>query len=128
MLLYLIGAVGTYLCYTVEGFWPVTGALVLGIFGAQAFVPVLTAYNSELFPTDLRSDAFAWCNNLLGRIAYVGSPFVVGGIVGGSDLGYGPVISATAVFPVIAAALIFFFLPETRNRELEETSALADGA
>ncbi len=123
-IVYAIGAAGTYLCFTVQGFWPVTAALVLGIFGAQAYLPVLTAYDSELFPTDLRSDAFAWCNNVVGRVAYVGAPLAVGGIVGATGLGYGPVIASTAVFPLAAAAIVYASLPETRNRELEDTAAL----
>ena len=123
-IVYAVAAAGTYLCFTLEAFWPVTAALVLGIFGAQAYLPVLNAYTTELFPTELRGDAFAWCNGILGRIAYVGSPFVVGGIVGATGLDYGPIVAATAVFPIVAVALIYALLPETSNRELEETAAL----
>ncbi len=125
-IVYAVGAAGTYFCFTLEGFWPVTCALVLGIFGAQAYLPVLNAYTAELFPTDLRGDAFGWCNNLLGRIAYVGAPVVVGGIVGATGLGYGPIVAATSIFPLVALALVYALLPETQNRELEETAALPD--
>jgi putative MFS transporter len=126
VVVYAVAAAGTYFCFTLESFWPVTCALVLGIFGAQAYLPVLNAYTTELFPTDLRGDAFAWCNNILGRVAYIGSPIAVGGIVGATGLGYGPIVAATAVFPLVALALVLALLPETTNRELEETAALPD--
>jgi MFS transporter, putative metabolite:H+ symporter len=124
-IVYTIAAAGTYFCFTLESFWPVTIALIAGITGAQAYLPVLNAYTTELFPTDLRGDAYAWSNNLIGRIAYVGAPAVVGGIVQATGLGYGAIIAPTAIFPIIAMILIFTLLPETRARELEDTSALS---
>ena len=50
---------------------PLAESLVFAIFGASAVLSVLNAYNTELFPTELRGDAFASSNNLLGRIGYV---------------------------------------------------------
>jgi putative MFS transporter len=99
-----------------------TAALALGIFGASAVLPVLNAYTAELFPTEIRSDAFAWANNLLGRIGAVAAPLVVGAIA--ADTGWGLAVSVTAVGPVLALVLILATLPETRGRELEDTSAL----
>lgn len=123
-IVYVIAALGTYFCFTLEGFVPVTIALIAGIVGAQAYLPVLNAYTAELFPTDLRGDAFAWSNNLIGRLSYVGSPIVVAQIVEATGLGYGPVIAPTAIFPLVALLLVWTLLPETRAKELEETSAL----
>jgi len=91
-----------------------TGALVFAIFGASAVLPVLNAFNTELFPTELRGDAIAWSNNLIGRIGYVLSPALVG--VAAERM--------TAVFPIVALVMILAFLPETSSRELEETAAL----
>lgn len=122
---YTIAALGTYFCFTLETFWPVTIALVAGIVGAQAYLPVLNAYTTELFPTDLRGDAFAWSNNLIGRISYVGGPIVVAQIVSVTGLGYGAIIAPTAIFPIIALALVWALLPETKGRELEDTSRVS---
>jgi len=36
----------------------------------------------------------------------------------------GPTLASTAIFPVLALALILAFLPEAVGRELEETSRL----
>lgn len=122
---YTIAALGTYFCFTLETFWPVTIALVAGIVGAQAYLPVLNAYTTELFPTDLRGDAFAWSNNLIGRISYVGGPIVVAQIVSATGLGYGAIIAPTAIFPIIALVLVWALLPETKGRELEDTSRVS---
>ena len=120
--IYLLTAVGVACSYSLHGRWPLTIALALGIFGATAVLPVLNAYTSELFPTDLRGDAFAWSNNLLGRIGYVLSPVAVGQAA--VHVGWGPAVTTTAVFPLLALGLILWWLPETMGRELEETSAM----
>lgn len=122
VVIFALAAVGVVGCYQLHGQWPLTAALVLGIFGASAVLPVLNAFTSELFPTDLRGDAFAWSNNLLGRIGYVLSPAGVGALAG--SLGWGPAVQLTAIGPVLALILILTWFPETNKRELEETSAL----
>jgi putative MFS transporter len=115
-------ALGTWGCYTLEGWGVLTAALVLGIFASSAHLPVLSAITTELFPTAMRADGFAWSNNLVGRAGYVLSPAILGYLA--SSLGWGPVIRATAIFPLVCIALIYRLLPETRGRPLEETAAL----
>lgn len=122
LIVFLLSAVGTFFAYTMHGQWPLTIPLIFGIFGASAFLPVMNAFTTELFPTELRGDAFAWANNLLGRLGYVVSPIAVGAIA--ESLDWGPTVRVTAIFPIVAVVLIFVFLPETVNRELEETSQL----
>ncbi|AUX40586.1 MFS transporter [Sorangium cellulosum] len=111
------GVLGAYALPTQAG---LTVALIFAIFGASGVLPVLNAYTTELFPTHLRSDAVAWSNNLLGRITYILSPIGLG--VAAERVGWGRAVSTTAVFPLIALALILWLLPETRGKELEETS------
>lgn len=118
----IAGALGTWGCYTLEGRGPLTVALVFGIFASSAQLQVLNTLTAELFPTDIRADGFAWANNVIGRLSYVLSPLVVGALA--QQLGWGPVIRATAVFPIVALMLVYWLLPETRGRELEETAAL----
>lgn len=118
----LTGAFGAYGCYTFETKEALLVALVFGIFSSSAQLPVLNAFTTELIPTDVRADGFAWSNNIIGRISFVFSPLVVGYLA--QDLGWGPVIRMTAVFPLVALALVYLFLPETRGRTLEETAAL----
>jgi putative MFS transporter len=100
----------------------ITIAVCGAIFGGSSVLPVLNAYTTELFPTELRGDAFAWSNNLLGRLGYVAAPAMVG--FAAQTYGWGLPIALTAVGPVIALALILWLLPETRGKELEETALM----
>jgi len=122
VLIFSVTSLSVVAAYTLEGRWPLTFALMGAIFGVSAVLPVLNAYTAELFPTDLRGDAFAWSNNLLGRIGYVFGPVLVG--VAASSTGWGLAVSATAIFPMVALAVILMVFPETRGKELEATSAL----
>jgi MFS transporter, putative metabolite:H+ symporter len=123
LVVYALSALGVYLSFTLRSPAALTGAIVLGIFGATGFLPIANAYTNELFPTHLRGAAFAWCNNILGRISYFTMPFLLGEIAATRG-GYGPVVAMTAVFPIVAILYVLFFFPETRGKELEETSAL----
>ncbi len=121
-IIFVTTSVGVLASYTVSGHALLTGALMLAIFGVSAVLAVLNSYNTELFPTELRGDAFSWSNNLLGRIGYVLSPPVLG--IAAASVGWGKAVASTSVFPLLALALIWMWLPETRGKELEETSAL----
>ncbi|MSP26579.1 MAG: MFS transporter [Myxococcales bacterium] len=124
LIIYTLAIAGVLGCYSLHGFWPLTISLVLGIFGASAVLPVLNAFNTELFPTAVRADAFAWANNLLGRIGYVVSPVFVAAAA--DTIGWGPAVRLTTIGPVLAVILILALLPETRARELGSESP-ADG-
>jgi putative MFS transporter len=97
--------------------WLLTLALAVAVFCIAAAFAVLNSFTTELFPTDCRAEAFAWANNLLGRSGYVVGPAVVGATA--STLGWGNVISLTALCPLGALALILWLLPETKGRQLE---------
>jgi len=122
ILIYLISAVFVVLAYQLHNFWLLTACLMLAIFGAIALLSLLNAYTTELFPTDMRADAFAWSNNLLGRIGYVLAPILVGRAA--ASIGWGNAVSLTAISALLALVLILLFLPETARKELEETSAV----
>lgn len=113
---------GVYGCYSFHSTWALTASLALGVFGATGVLPVLSSFNTELFPTAVRGEAYGWANNGIGRIGHVVSPAVVG--IAAQSFGWGPVVSATAVFPLIAAVLVMTLLPETAGRKLEVTSRI----
>ncbi|MCB9594830.1 MAG: MFS transporter [Sandaracinaceae bacterium] len=116
-----ISAVGAYTTTnTTLLFVSVVGA----IFGASAVLPVLNAFSTELFPTHLRGSAFAWSNNLLGRVGYVLAPAVVGAAA--EVFGWGPSVAVTAIGPLAALVLILMWLPETSGKSLEATSHIAE--
>jgi putative MFS transporter len=113
---------GCVAAYTLQARSSLTVALIGAMFAASAILAVFNALTAELFPTELRADAFAWSNNLLGRTGYVLAPLAVGAAA--ERIGWGPSVAATAVGPLIAMAIVWASFPETRGRELEETSAL----
>jgi MFS transporter, putative metabolite:H+ symporter len=119
-IIFVVTVVGIFGAYTLHGHLALTAMLVLGIFGSSAVLPVLNAFTTELFPTHLRSSAYAWANNLLGRLAGIVSPFLLG--LAANHVGWGRSVSATALGPLMALGLILWLLPETSKRELEETS------
>lgn len=120
VVIFLVSTVGVAASYTLYGQWPLTVALIFGIFAVSAPMPILNAYGTELFPTHFRADAFAWANNLLGRFAYILSPVLIGLVA--NVTGYGPAVAATSVLLLVAMVLVLRMFPETAGRELEETS------
>lgn len=114
-------SVGVFLAYSAHGVTALTASLVIAVIGAQTMLTVLNTLTTELFPTDLRGSAFAWSNNIIGRIGYWLSPFVLAQFV--DAFGFGAVMRWTALFPILAVILIWLFLPETKGRELEQTAA-----
>ena len=121
-LIYSVCTVFVVLAYQLHGFWQLTFCLSGAIFAAIALLALLNAYTTELFPTEMRADAFAWSNNLLGRIGYVIAPGLVGW--GAGYIGWGNAVSLTAIAVIAALILLLALLPETSRRELEETAAL----
>jgi putative MFS transporter len=97
-------------------------SLIVGMFGTSAVLPVLNAWSTELFPTEVRGEAFGWANNLLGRVTYVLAPMLVAS--GAASLSWGLSASLTTIGPILALVLILLWMPETQNQELEKTASL----
>jgi len=120
--IFIATSVGVFAAYTLDGKWMLAAIMTLAVFGGSSVLPVLNAFTSELVPTEFRGDAFALSNNLLGRIGYVLAPILIGVIAARYD--WGTAVAPTAIFPLIALALILMWLPETNRKELEETAKL----
>lgn len=121
-LIYAATIFGVIGAYTAHGISALTISLVFAVLGVNTVLTVLNAFTTELFPTRYRGAAFAWSNNLIGRIGYCLSPVAVGGLI--PRFGWGLTLAATTAFPLLALVLIWIMLPETRGRELEETALL----
>jgi putative MFS transporter len=121
VIVFVATSLSVFLAYGLEGRWPLTASLTVAIFGVSAVLPVLNAFTAELFPTDLRGDAFAWANNLIGRVGYVLAPIVVGALA--EQWGWGLAVQPTAIMPLVALGLILWWMPETNQRELEQTAS-----
>ncbi len=122
ILIYGVSVVFVVLAYQLTHFWILTLCLSAAIFAAIALLALLNAFTTELFPTDMRADAFAWSNNLLGRIGYVIAPVLVGRAA--ETWGWGNSVSTTAISVLVALVLILAWLPETTKKELEETAQI----
>jgi putative MFS transporter len=122
IIIFGLTTLATVLTYQLHSRLGITAGLTIGIFGISAVLPVLNAFTTELFPTDLRSDALAWANMLIGRTTQVVSPWILGVLAG--HYGWSGPITATAIFPLLALVLILARFPETAGRELEETARL----
>jgi putative MFS transporter len=121
--IYIGGIIGVAGAFTLTDPTLLNIALIFAIFGVSGVLPVLNAYSTELFPTDVRGDAFGWANNILGRIGYVLAPALVGFTA--TWIGLGNAMAVSMIFPLIALVIILATLPETSGRELEDTSALS---
>jgi MFS transporter, putative metabolite:H+ symporter len=109
-------------CYTFTGQAALIVSMIVAMFGLSSVLSLLNTFTTELFPTELRGDAFVWSNNLLGRVGYVLSPLAIGMLA--SERGWGPVLQGSVIFPAVALLLLLLWLPETRGKELEQTAAL----
>jgi len=121
-LIFSLTSLGVMGAYSLHAPWALTVCVALSVFGGTAVLPVLSAFTTELFPTALRGDAYAWANNLIGRIGHVATPVVLG--VAAESLGWGIAVGATGLFPLLALAVVWTTLPETAGRDLDETSEL----
>jgi predicted MFS family arabinose efflux permease len=92
----------------------------LAIVAASSAAIVLAAFDTELFPTEVRGTS----NALLLVCGVLGSTV---GLLIATNLdetlgGLGPAIAVCGVAPLIAAAFVMPFLPEPADRDLDEVS------
>jgi MFS family permease len=112
-----VGTVLIALSFVTSGVAMWGAALVGGIVGA-AVVPAITVYGPELFPTSLRGRT----NGIISMTAMGGS--VVGLVSAGrldEALGsFGAALAILAIGPLLMAAIVLAWFPETARRELED--------
>ncbi|KFZ82130.1 major facilitator transporter [Amycolatopsis sp. MJM2582] len=98
---------------------PAAAVVAIGAFGLFALVviPVMYAYVSELYPTELRASGFGWASSSSRAITGF-APLLFGSVLW-------PVLGLPLTFTVlgvlVVAAVVFMKLgaPETRGRELD---------
>jgi len=101
-------------------------ALMLAVFFGLGMSPVMSAFATELFPTEIRGQAAAWIRNVFEIAGYVFGPAVVG-ILGDHATGaignIGDTVTVLMVIQVPTIWLVWRYMPETKGRTLEEISA-----
>jgi putative MFS transporter len=95
--------------------------LMLAVFFGLGMSPVMSAYATELFPTEIRGQAAAWIRNIFEIAGYVFGPALVG-ILGDHATGavgnVGDTVSLLMLLQLPTLWLIVRYLPETKGREL----------
>ena len=85
--------------------------------------PVLSAFGTELFPTEIRGQSAAWVRNWFEIAGYVFGPALVG-ILGDHSTGaignIGDTVSLLMIMQLPGIFLIWRHMPETKGRELDE--------
>ncbi|GJJ08027.1 hypothetical protein Clacol_002234 [Clathrus columnatus] len=96
---------------------------LFGTFYALAYSPLIVTYTIEILPYELRSRGFTFFNFVI-CLSLVFNQYVNPIALKALGWKYYTVYIAWLVFEV---TFIYFYLIETKNRTLEETSALFDG-
>jgi len=94
-----------------------TALLLLGPFVAffgTGYFSGLGAVVAELYPTSVRATAAGFCYNF-GRIASAAAPYSIGRVADTQGFGVAFTITGAAF---LLAAVMWIWIPETRNREL----------
>ena len=105
--------------------WSFVG-LLLAVFFGLGIGPVMGAFATELFPTEIRGQAAAWTRNVFDIAGYVFGPALVG-ILGDHTTGaignIGDTVTVLMIIQIPALYLVWRYMPETKGRELEEITA-----
>jgi MFS family permease len=86
----------------------------IAAFFATGYFSGFGAVTAELYPTAIRATAQGLTYNI-GRVASAAAPYVVGGLT--ATHGYGAALSIASL-AFLAAAFFWFFIPETRGRQI----------
>jgi putative MFS transporter len=116
---YVSGAASIYALFQTGDQNKMLMALVATVFCFQGARTATATYSAELFPTEIRATSYSMTVQLLGQLAGLLTPFTIGALARSLG-GLGNAVAAVSIGPVIGAALVWIFAPETRGRSLEE--------
>jgi putative MFS transporter len=119
IIFFCCGTLASAAAFQTETVWAMTLTLFFLTFFSGSFLPITSSFTTELFPTEVRANAAAWANNLIGRLGMVGAPTIVGFLAG--PLGnVGNAVTMAGLCPLAAAAIVLLVLPETRWRKMAD--------
>jgi len=125
-LTYIVGAVAIFALFQTDTHSAMLTAMVITVVSFQAARTATATYSAELFPTEIRATSYSMTVNLLGALASLATPFTIGAL-SRSMGGLGNAVAVVSVGPVIGAAIVMMFAPETRGASLEELAAAVAG-
>ena len=106
----VIGVVSSIGSFVLTDFWFVVAAACLMQGFKTSYLVIGSTMTNELFPIRFRSNATAWCNNILGRLGQVFVPTVVGLL--SVYMSLGDAVAIAVALPIIALFIIWA-LPES---------------
>jgi putative MFS transporter len=122
-LYFVMGAFWAIVLFQVQSKALAFPSLILAVFFGLGAAPVLGAFASELFPTDIRAQSAAWVRNIFEIAGYVFGPLVVG-VLGDHATGaigsIGDSVSLIMLVWLPGVYVVWRYLPETKGLELEE--------
>lgn len=112
LIIITVGVISTIVQFNVQSFYAV---ILFGLLSAgfvNSFLIVASTLTNELFPTELRANATAWSNNIVGRLGQIIVPAMIGVLT--LSMTIGQAVSIAMLLPLISLFLILVFLPETK--------------
>jgi putative MFS transporter len=98
-------------------------ALMFAVFFGLGMGPVLSAFATELFPTEIRGAAAAWIRNWFEISGIFFGPLLVG-VLGDHSSGaignIGDTVTLLMVLQIPCIWIVWRYMPETRGKELEQ--------
>ncbi len=119
---YVAGALGILALFQSASHRAMLAAMVVAVFAFQGARTATATYSAELFPTEIRATSYSLTVQVLGQLASLLTPFTIGALSRAMG-GLGNAVAVVSVGPVIGAALVMLFAPETRGKSLEELAA-----
>jgi MFS family permease len=119
---YVAGAVAILLLFQTASHRAILVAMIATVFAFQGARTVTATYSTELFPTEVRATSYSLTVQVLGQLAALLTPFIIGALSRTMG-GLGNAVAVMSIGPIIGAALVMLFAPETRGKTLEEAAA-----
>jgi len=122
-IIYVLAAViCAIVTFQVDNRWVMLPFLFGTSFFGIGIAPVLSAFATELFPTEVRAQASAWIRNAFGNTGSVLGPTFVG-VLGASGALIGSIggaVSVLALLLLLIVPVIALAIPETRDIRLDD--------
>lgn len=113
----VIGSFAAAALFLLKDFYAIVFMGILSAGFTNSFLMVASTITNELFPTEVRANAMAWSNNIVGRLGQVAVPSVVGFLSVYISLHYA--VAFAVMLPLIGLILILTFIPETKGKKQE---------
>jgi len=123
-LTYVLGSISIVALFQTQTHAAMLISMVIVVVAFQSARTATATYSAELFPTEIRATSYSLTVNLLGALASLVTPFTIGAL-SHSMGGLGNAVSVVSIGPIIGAAIVMMFAPETRGLSLEQLAVAA---